>query len=372
MCGLAGFVGIPSASREALTQALARGIDKRGNHGAGFVSCTRWGERVPVTHALRLGGILQAPREWLQQAATGDVSLLHTRFATCGKRTVDECHPYAVARPGTQALYVAHNGIIDDARESAKEHGRPYVTDSKELAELLACGDVARIARLSGYGTLAWLDGGHLYVCRMTSDGEAWVGAAEGGGTILASTASIGRDAMRAANLKERCWYELAVGDVYELRDDALYQTPHPRVTLAARSWGSRWTWEDFRDFGVGGFRDDDDDDKSGDIDARSFRAWLERQSSRPDEEDDDGDAYDASLDDARALVESCLDDGDNPTRDETVRGILRDECSMLDEEIDATIARWADGYYWSLATRRDDDDDDVTSDATFIETRGD
>src|SRR4051812_41108202 len=144
MCGLAGFAGIKNVeTRTALVWTLGMGIDERGGHAAGFVSL---GEQLRCHK--KLGYWLSAKNRFVEAAASGPICMLHARYATCGKQTIEEAHPFAIQRDGRTRLYGAHNGVVYNAWESAKSHGRKIQVDSQEIFECIADGNIKALQKL--------------------------------------------------------------------------------------------------------------------------------------------------------------------------------------------------------------------------------
>ena len=258
MCGLAGFTNVHPSKQAALITALAHAIDSRGGHAAGYVSTAS--NRGPA-HARKLGKFSAAGEGFMARIA-GDAVLIHARYATCGNRTINESHPYAIKRDGRTVLWGAHNGIVDGTRESAKEHGRAWETDSREVFELLADAKFDAIAKLQGYGTLAWIDNSardSVRVVAMNETADLEVCYTDCGACVFGSTRAIIEAGMKAAGMTHNAdgsgFIAPEVGQVYEIAANgkAYPMTDHAKVTVA--SWttnkASRWQnygWDDAAD----------------------------------------------------------------------------------------------------------------------------
>jgi predicted RNA-binding Zn-ribbon protein involved in translation (DUF1610 family) len=253
MCGLAGFVNVALDKQTALIAALAEGIDRRGKDAAGYISTHA--SRGP-NHAKRLGtfmGKTGASKRFMRQIP-GDAVILHARFATCGNKTVNEAHPYAIRRDGKSVLWGAHNGIVSGTQESAKAHSRGWETDSREVFELLADGKVENIAKMSGYGTLAWIlnaDRSRIRVVAMNSSADLEVCYTDCGACVFASTRTILEAGLKAAGMTHGAqgsgYLQIRVGQILELRaeDGKAYPIEAPRVTVSSyvKSYsGNRYT----------------------------------------------------------------------------------------------------------------------------------
>ena len=301
MCGLAGYSvgpkGLASRDREDLVYALGLGIDDRGGHAAGHVTLT--GHAKPQI-GRKLGYWQSARDGFIRRASSGHAAILHARFATCGHRTIDEVHPFTVERGGRAVLWGAHNGIIDNARESAKRHDRPYDVDSRELLELLADGDLAAIQALNGYGVIAWCEAatpGAVFVARLSASSDLYVAETTCGSIVWGSTYSIVHDAcdMIGIEIKHSRTCD-EIGRVYRIQDGEVYWTERSGVHVAARApalaygfrrWESMWSEEDDEEakrIELGMWTDD----SSGDVTSDD----VADEPSETEEEDDAGDPF--------------------------------------------------------------------------------
>lgn len=232
MCGLGGYAGVGS---ELLAWALGIALDDRGGDAAGYVTDKAW--------ATRVGPWSEARRRFSRGAGSGSVGIIHTRFATCGQKTQRDAHPFRVSR-GASVLYGAHNGMIDDAEESAELNGRPYTVDSRELFELIADAEWSAISKLSGYGVASWIIEGEsaVQLVRLTESGELCFVSIEGGGYAWASTWTALKQALTLAGLNAVNSYNLEVGVVYRVTPSAIVAT----ATTCKFSERPRWNWNDW------------------------------------------------------------------------------------------------------------------------------
>lgn len=237
MCGIAGFAGVDPEKRLSLTFGLGIGIDDRGGHAAGFVTLNPH----PTVYR-RPGTWLKASHRFFEAAAAGDITMMHARFATSGSASdVNNAHPFLIRRKGSTVLYGAHNGVIYDARDSARKHRRSFTVDSKELFELIA--DNERIDDLTGYGVITWMVPGarEVYLSRLTDQSEIVIGKLTGGGVVWASTRKILHDALDLAELKLQYEYDVKdIGRVYIIRPDGLFYTEQQNMRLA-----DMWSYAD-------------------------------------------------------------------------------------------------------------------------------
>lgn len=239
---------LEEAKRFILTDALGSGIDRRGGDAIGVATMAATGN---VTTRRALGTWEKADASFIDYCTTPDIVLMHARFATCGdKHDVKQAHPYTIKRNGRVVLVGAHNGVIYDARESAKRNNRPYTVDSLEVFELLADGDYEAIGRLHGYGVLTWMVPGHRHVnlVRLSDSSDIEIAKLKTGGIVWASTWRIIEDAVSAAGLEVDHTYKIdEIGQVYKIyENDVRYSTDSRLIKLAAgygSSYGSYGTY---------------------------------------------------------------------------------------------------------------------------------
>lgn len=237
MCGLGGYIGIPQAARLAVAVGLGHANDSRGGHASGYGVRRADGG---IHLGKKLGKWKDASNGFLQAAASGDMSLIHARWATCGDKTVDEAHPFAVKRDGFVKLWGMHNGVIYSARESAKKHDRKFSVDSFELLNLLADNSHAEIHEQEGYGTLVWVrrdDINAVRLTKMTDDADLLICQVQEGGFIWGSTWAIVEAALSKAGLHTELRYELTTGVAYRIDSAGLCGT-HEEVKLKERRYG--------------------------------------------------------------------------------------------------------------------------------------
>jgi len=235
MCGLAGFAGIKDyKTRLVLTTALTvKGIESRGSHAAGYVAVT---EKHGIRYGRKVGPWSKARSRFMKSAASGDMCLMHARYATCGKRDATSAHPFAVHRKGKVVLWGAHNGMIPDAWDSAKQHNRECNVDSQEVFELIADGELESIQKMMGYGVLTWVEASDtscIKLVRLSKNSDMEIVAVKGGGIVWASTWKILSEALKAAGLEAEYKYDVdEVGRVFEITNDKVMMTDITGVNL--------------------------------------------------------------------------------------------------------------------------------------------
>jgi len=242
MCGVAGYVGVPSKNRLPLVVGFGAGIDERGGHAAGFVSLS---DRVH--YARRVGPWMMAKYRFLRRAAGGRICMMHARYATSGSPIlVTNAHPYAIRRDGRTILWGCHNGMLTGTQGSARRHNRTHTVDSRELFELLADNLIPEINDLDGYGVITWMKPGEdrIYLARISEHSDLYVAALKDGGHVYGSTEKIVKEACGLAELKiAHPWKCDEVGRVYYLSPEGVFATEQTGVRLsdtAAQGWYER------------------------------------------------------------------------------------------------------------------------------------
>lgn len=235
MCGLAGFAGIKNhAAKINLVVGLGFGIDGRGKDAAGFVSIV---DGIPK-YCKKLGKWKDARYRFWNTAAKGDICMMHARFATCGKKTIDEAHPYSIWRNKKVVLWGAHNGMMRSAWDCAKEHNRTCSVDSKELFELLADKEYETIKKQIGYGVITWIDSEQrdaVHLIRLSYQSDIYVASIKGGGIVWGSTKSIVEEAVDVANLEIENVYDIKeIGREYIITANEVYYTSLDKIQFAS------------------------------------------------------------------------------------------------------------------------------------------
>ncbi len=265
MCGLGGYSGITDQSvRVKLAGALGVGLDKRGGHAAGYVSLPVAGSGKGVGMARRAGTWGDSSWRFVKASAAGEVAILHARFATCGEKdNALHAHPFAIRRGDRAVLYGAHNGIVYGGRDTAKEAGRDYTVDSKELFELLADGKLDAIRKLSGYGVINWITPatGVVHMARLSSQSDFACVKLKGGGIAWASTMAILDAAVKfSGDEAEDVLLAPTVGMVYTLSPDGIRETSEDNLRVGSNTSTGRptgWGGYPYGLLGEDGFYED-------------------------------------------------------------------------------------------------------------------
>lgn len=135
MCGIVGF----STKEDCVSRLLAglQCLEYRGYDSAG-VALLREDGSLGLRRAVgRIQNLRQALEE---QPLTGSCGIGHTRWATHGRPSVENCHPHC---DQNRTLAVVHNGIIENyraLREQLEAQGVVFrsETDTEVVAQLLA------------------------------------------------------------------------------------------------------------------------------------------------------------------------------------------------------------------------------------------
>ncbi len=165
MCGLFGIIrsfGVghtrPDALASAVTIELEFAAAQRGMDSWGYITA---GAEDSMSVARGLGCIV--PSSGRRRTPLAPIVLGHTRHATHGEITIDNAHPFTEGD-----VTLMHNGIIYNAPKS-------LAVDSMILAQRVS--ERAPVDTLRGYGSVAWLEHGEPYLCRMKGGSldVAWV-----------------------------------------------------------------------------------------------------------------------------------------------------------------------------------------------------
>lgn len=240
MCGIFGHSLVQDTDKRLmLTAAGGYGIDARGGDASGFLTVASG----TVRYCKRVGEWSNAKMRFIRTAASGELVMMHARMATCGGKGFNEAHPYAIKRNGRVILWGAHNGMIYDADDSAKDHNRPYTVDSKELFELLADDEIKTINDLTGYGVITWVEANNpnaVKLCKLSEDGEIFVVSLKEGGIVWASTQKILYEALRIAKLTADLQYTIETGKIYSISNGEILYTGIDGLEVS--SYSSRWS----------------------------------------------------------------------------------------------------------------------------------
>ena len=243
MCGIYGYSfpedGILSEGQRAvLAFVLADENDSRGKDSAGFVRLDA-GE----LEVRRVLGRAAPHAHWLSGTRT---AFGHTRYATHGRKIIENAHPFAVGD-----VLGAHNGIIYNCEDLNAKYGREYEVDSVHLFAHLADG--LPFDDVEGYGSIEWVvlpDTESVFLCRL-SGGELSVagigsGPADCRGVVWSSDRDHLEKALVFAGVDDYFFFEVTEGEVLCARRGRLFDA-EKKLTLSA-SGAERMKWWEYRD----------------------------------------------------------------------------------------------------------------------------
>jgi glucosamine--fructose-6-phosphate aminotransferase (isomerizing) len=135
MCGIMGYIGEEPAW-DVILSGLRR-LEYRGYDSAGVVTIARKRFR-----AAKSVGALAALENATPEGLPGTIGIGHTRWATHGGVTVENCHPHFDQE---ERVAIVHNGIVDNVEALRKRLSARGVkfrseTDTEVLAELVGEG----------------------------------------------------------------------------------------------------------------------------------------------------------------------------------------------------------------------------------------
>lgn len=137
MCNLVGFNGELSPNPDKLKMLMVLGRE-RGIHSCGLAmnNEVQYGVGHKYKDSLDWIPTLKFPSKFINKTVIG-----HNRQATVGAHTAENAHPFVYCNDDNVPEFVfAHNGVIRDCTELAKEYGldyKDYAVDSQLLGDII-------------------------------------------------------------------------------------------------------------------------------------------------------------------------------------------------------------------------------------------
>ena len=194
MCGLIGFNGKEGQNANPqILRKLMKANDSRGGHSTGYFDGTSMNKVLGKSKSLPM------PKDT-------DMFIGHTRYATHGKKTVANQHPFQYGK-----VVGAHNGVVHNYREVGEKFGiEKTEVDSQMIFKVLNKTEYKfeTLGKFTGaLATLFSLGDGRYFTYRKTN--PLWVGRDKKGGVYFSSL----RDVM----------IECKLDNIFQLKEGRLY-----------------------------------------------------------------------------------------------------------------------------------------------------
>lgn len=181
MCGIFGYVG--KGGNPYKIAMLAMFNDSRGGDATGIYTPETGVIKQPVDAGRFVGTIAT------KLPTSVSIALGHTRYATHGKNTQDNAHPFKVGE-----IVGTHNGVISNYSAIAKEYGHDvHAVDSMAIFQALSSEKrsnwVYLLPRILGGIAIAFEHGGRLFLYRR--DNPIFVGLGDKGLYYSSTKASL-------------------------------------------------------------------------------------------------------------------------------------------------------------------------------------
>ncbi len=140
MCQLFGFSGKEHTDISDILKVFY-GESKTNPHGWGL-ACYEEPGRFIAREPIRASNSRYL-RYILKSRVVANLAIGHIRYATHGKHTMNNTHPFTKVIKGTEWVF-AHNGILDDTRIPKKRNWKPRGETDSELAFCLLADAIDR------------------------------------------------------------------------------------------------------------------------------------------------------------------------------------------------------------------------------------
>ena len=201
MCGLIGFTNKQGYTADPnILQKLMSANDKRGGHSTGYFDGTTFRKKLGKSNGMTM-------------PLGSKMFIGHTRYATHGKKVVENQHPFQYGK-----VIGAHNGVVHNYREVGEKYGLQKTdVDSQMIFNVLdkTKGQIQTLGKFTGaLATLFTLGDNKYYTYRKTN--PLWVGRDRNNNVYFSSL----RDPMQ----------EVGLSNIYQLKESRLYVWQNAKV----------------------------------------------------------------------------------------------------------------------------------------------